>query len=67
MLKVTLTFHAERTLKQAQCNAADREHRSVAYMFEVMFRDQCNRNGIPVEEQQVLPLEAGTDSTSLSR
>jgi len=53
----TLTFRIEPPLKEALRAAADREHRSVANMIEVLIRDYCSRNGIRIPEQQVLPRE----------
>lgn len=47
----TLTFRIEPVLKEALRAVADREHRSIANMVEVMIRDYCGRNGIPVPEQ----------------
>jgi hypothetical protein len=50
----TLTFRIEPALKEALRTAADREHRSIANMIEVMIRDHCGRNGIAIPEQQPL-------------
>lgn len=47
----TLTFRVEPGLKVALRTAADREHRSIANMVEVMIRDYCGRAGIPVPNQ----------------
>lgn len=47
----TLTFRIEPSLKDAVRTAADREHRSIANMIEVMIRDHCGRHGIPIPEQ----------------
>jgi hypothetical protein len=47
----TLTFRIEPALKQALRTAAAREHRSIANMVEVLIRDYCVRNGIPIPEQ----------------
>jgi len=41
----TLTFRIEPGLKDALRMAAEREHRSIANMVEVMIRDYCGRNG----------------------
>lgn len=38
--------------------AADREHRSIANMVEVLIRDYCGRNGIAIPEQGALFDEA---------
>jgi hypothetical protein len=50
----TLTFRIEPGLKEALRMAAEREHRSIANMVEVLIRDYCGRNGIPISEQQSL-------------
>lgn len=50
----TLTFRIEPALKEALRTAADREHRSIANMIEVLIRDHCGRNGITIQEQQAL-------------
>ena len=50
----TLTFRIEPGLKEALRTAADREHRSIANMVEVMIRDYCGRNGVMVPEQGAL-------------
>jgi len=47
----TLTFRIEPALKEALRIAAEREHRSVANMVEVMIRDHCGRVGVPIAEQ----------------
>lgn len=53
----TLTFRIEPALKDALRTAAEREHRSIANMVEVLIRDYCNKNGITIHEQQTLLLE----------
>lgn len=53
----TLTFRIEPALKEALRTAAEREHRSIANMVEVLIRDWCRRKGIAMPEQQELPLE----------
>ena len=57
----TLTFRIEPALKEALRIAAERDHRSIANMIEVMIRDHCGRNGISIQEQQPLPLEDEPD------
>lgn len=47
----TLTFRIEPALKEALRMAAEREHRSLANMVEVLIRDYCGRNGIAIPEQ----------------
>ena len=50
----TLTFRIEPRLKEALRMTADREHRSIANMVEVMIRDYCARTGIQMPEQDTL-------------
>jgi len=47
----TLTFRIKPDLKDALRAAAEREHRSIANMVEVMIRDYCARNGITIQAQ----------------
>jgi hypothetical protein len=60
----TLTFRIEPSLKEALCAAANREHRSIASMVEVLIRDWCGRNGIPIPEQGAL-FDAGVPANNL--
>lgn len=53
----TLTFRIEPGLKEALRTAANREHRSIANMVEVLIMDYCDKNGIPVEK----PKQAGKE------
>ncbi|MCG7877510.1 MAG: hypothetical protein N0C90_14420 [Candidatus Thiodiazotropha endolucinida] len=46
----TLTFRIEPSLKEALRTAAQREHRSIANMVEVLIREHCGRNGIEIDE-----------------
>jgi hypothetical protein len=48
----TLTFRIDPGLKEALRIAADREHRSIANMIEVLIRDFCEQRdiAIPVSE-----------------
>lgn len=50
----TLTFRIEPVLKEALRAAAEREYRSIANMVEVLIRDYCGRNGIPIPEKDDL-------------
>ncbi|OGO91583.1 MAG: hypothetical protein A3F10_07250 [Coxiella sp. RIFCSPHIGHO2_12_FULL_42_15] len=52
----TLTFRIMPQLKMALCEAADREHRSIANMVEVLIRDYCEQHGIsiPKIDEQLL-------------
>lgn len=45
----TLTCRIDPGVKEALCTAAQQEHRSIAKMVEVLIRDYCGRNGIPIE------------------
>jgi hypothetical protein len=53
----TLTFRIDPGLKEALRTAADREHRSIANMVEVMIRDHCGREGIAIIEPGALLIE----------
>lgn len=46
----TLTFRIAPALKEALRTAAEREHRSIANMVEVMIRDYCGRNDVAISE-----------------
>lgn len=50
----TLTFRIEPGLKEALRAAANKEHRSLANMVEVLIRDWCGRHGIAIPEQGAL-------------
>lgn len=50
----TLTFRIVPQLKEALREAADREHRSIANMVEVLIRDYCVKNGIDICGQDEL-------------
>lgn len=50
----TLTFRIEPGLKEALRAAAEREHRSIANMVEVLIGDYCGRNSIIISEQCAL-------------
>ena len=45
----TLTFRIEPGLKEAVRAAAEREHRSIANMIEIMIRDYCARQGLAIQ------------------
>ena len=47
----TLTLRIDPKFKDSLRVAAANEHRSVANMVEVLIRDYCERNGIPVCER----------------
>jgi hypothetical protein len=46
--------YEEPALKEALRAAAQREHRSIANMVEVLILDYCGRNGIAIPEQDDL-------------
>lgn len=50
----TLTFRIEPGLKEALRTAAEREHRSIANMVEVMIREYCGTCGIVISDQPAL-------------
>ena len=54
----TLTFRIKPALKEALRAAAEREHRSIANMVEVLIRDYCGRNDITIAKQAALFVEA---------
>lgn len=54
----TLTFRIEPGLKEALRTAAEREHRSIANMVEVMIREYCGRNDIAISDQAAPPNKA---------
>lgn len=60
----TLTFRIEPGLKEALRAAAEREHRSIANMVEVMILDYCGRNGVTISEQEA---QVRTRPTSAKR
>lgn len=63
----TLTFRIEPNLKDAVRTAADREHRSIANMVEVMIRDYCGRVGVAILDLQKPPAQDGTRPISRRR
>jgi hypothetical protein len=50
----TLNLRVNPALKEALREAADREHRSVANMIEMLIREHCERENISVLEQSDL-------------
>ncbi len=47
----TLNLRIEPRLKEAVREAAEREHRSVANMVEVLIRRHCDQKGIAIREE----------------
>lgn len=54
----TLTFRINPRLKNALCEAAVREHRSIANMVEVLIRDYCLQNDINIPENNEIAGES---------
>lgn len=50
----TLTLRIDPGVKEGLRVIAEREHRSLANMIEVMIREHCDRAGVPVPTQQAL-------------
>lgn len=50
----TLNLRIDPILKEAVRVAAEREHRSVANFIELLIRDHCKREGIPIPHQEEL-------------
>lgn len=46
----TVTFRIDPGVKEALRTAAARDHRSIANMVEVLIRDYCDKNNIPIDE-----------------
>ena len=60
----TLTFRIEPNLKDAVRTAADREHRSIANMIEVMIRDYCGRVGVTILDMHEPSAQGGAKPIS---
>ena len=54
----TLNLRIDPGVKEAVREAADKEHRSVANMVEVLIRRHCSEAGIPIPEQRELFAES---------
>lgn len=50
----TLNLRIDPNLKEAARIAAERDHRSVANLIELLIRRHCETNGIPIPEQTEL-------------
>ncbi len=56
----TLNLRVDPALKEALREAAAREHRSVANMVEILFRQHCQQVDIPIPQQsELFPENAG--------
>ena len=49
----TLSFRIEPDLKDALRTVAEREHRSIANMVEVMIREYCGREGVAISDKTI--------------
>ena len=56
----TLTFRIEPGLKEALRTAAEREHRSIANMVEVLIRDYCEKHDIAIQKPQAIDNDKDT-------
>ncbi len=50
----TMNLRVDPSIKEAVREAAEREHRSIANMIEVLIRNHCQAVGISIPEQQTL-------------
>jgi hypothetical protein len=50
----TMNLRVDPAIKEAVRLAAEREHRSIANMIEVLIRNHCQATGISIPEQQTL-------------
>lgn len=50
----TLNLRVDPSIKEAIKVAANREHRSVANMIELLIRKHCEQEGISIPEQQAI-------------
>jgi hypothetical protein len=58
----TLTFRIDPGLKDALRAAAQREHRSIANMVEVLIRDYCEQHGIAIASPENIENNSGEHS-----
>lgn len=57
----TLNLRIDPDLKEAIRVAAKLQHRSIANMIEILIREHCEKEGIPIPEQTELFGTAGTE------
>jgi len=50
----TLNLRVDPAIKEAIKTAANRDHRSVANMIEMLIRKHCEQEGISIPEQQTM-------------
>jgi len=48
----TMNLRIDPVIKEAARTAANKEHRSIANMVELLIREHCERVGISIPEQQ---------------
>lgn len=53
----TLNLRIDPAIKEAVRIAAQRDHRSIANLLEVLIRQHCEANGISIPEQHALFVE----------
>ena len=53
----TLNLRIDPGLKEALREAANRDHRSISNLLEILIRRHCEEVGITIPEQSDLPLE----------
>lgn len=53
----TLNLRIDPAIKEAVRIAAQRDHRSIANLLEVLIRQHCEANGISIPEQRALFVE----------
>ena len=58
-----LSLRIDPFVKEGLRVLAEKEHRSIANMIEMMIRDYCKRNGVPIPEQHVLFTEGRKPAT----
>jgi len=56
----TMNLRVDPVIKEAMRIAANKEHRSIANMVELLIREHCERVGISIPEQQSLFDEEST-------
>lgn len=57
----TLNLRIDPAIKEAVRIAAQRDHRSIANLIEVLIRNHCDANGISIPEQHTLFVETGDE------
>jgi len=63
----TITLRIEPAVKAGLKAMAEQERRSLANMIEVMIRDYCGRNAVPIDDSagsSAIPTKRGTNNES---